>query len=125
MSAILRAWPDEGLRLTLPFPPLGNRYYRNCRGRMVLSKKGREYKDQVLKDHGGQQIEGEVRVWIRAFRPRRAGDIDSVLKCALDALQGVAYANDKQIIGLYIDRDDDKKRPRLEVLICPAQVLEP
>ncbi len=90
---------------------------------MVLTPEGKAYKAQVLAAHGGQTIESEVRVWIRAFRPRKSGDIDSVLKCALDALQGVAYANDKQIIGLYIDRDDDKQNPRLEVVICKAQVL--
>lgn len=108
------------MMLHLPYPPLGNRYYRNFRGRMVMSKEGRAYKAAVLELAGRlseEPFEGMVRVSIYAYRPRKSGDLDGIFKCVLDALQGVAYLNDKQIVELHAYRFDDKRRPRIEVQI--------
>lgn len=55
-------------------------------------------------------------VW---YRKRRAGDVDSILKAILDALQGHAYENDKQIKVLKVRREEDPTNPRAVVNVKP------
>ncbi len=59
-------------------------------------------------------ILSEVAVTLRVFRPQRSGDLDNRLKCLFDALQGVVYANDSQVVEIHAYRFEDKKRPRVE-----------
>lgn len=101
-------------------PPLANRYWRfvNVRGRPVvlLSKDARIYKKRIASlAPTVRRIDGPVRLTLRIFRPRRAGDVDSTIKPMLDALQGVLYENDRQIVELHAYRGDDKTNPRVEV----------
>ena len=113
------------MKLTLRFPPYNNRFYRNFGGRMVMSKEGRDYKAATLALAQMRKLvplEGFVKVEITAYRPRKAGDLDGIFKCVLDALQGVAYANDKQIIEIHAFRRDDKHNPRVEIEITPQEL---
>lgn len=110
------------IRVILPYPPLGNRYFRIYRGRAVTSPEAREYKTRVGWLMAGQTpVAGPVRVTLHVYRPWKRGDLDGAGKVLLDALQGHAYANDNQIVELVMRRDDDKARPRVEVTIesCP------
>ena len=107
--------------VTLPYPPSVNRYWRNFRGRMVLSKEGRDFKKRVawlLQDM--KPLKGPVWITVKAFRPRKIGDLDNILKGALDSLSGFLYEDDKQITGIYAHRFDDKDNPRLEVEVRAA-----
>lgn len=105
-------------RATLPYPPSVNRYWRNFRGRMVLSKEGRAYKKRVAELLDGlRPIGGGVSITIHAYRPRKIGDLDNILKGALDALSGYMYFDDKQIVMILAHRYDDKEYPRLEVTV--------
>ena len=87
----------------------------------ILSREAREYKARMamyaigLHASGHQPSQEPVSLTIRLYRPRRAGDIDGPLKPLLDALQGVLYVNDSQIVGLHVTRHDDKDDPRVEV----------
>jgi crossover junction endodeoxyribonuclease RusA len=106
--------------LTVPYPPALNRYWRfvtiGGKGRVLLSKEARQYKLQVAALRAGASpVAGPIKLTLRIYRPRRAGDIDSTLKAALDALQGVLYENDSQIVELRAIRGDDKHNPRVEV----------
>ena len=53
----------------------------------------------------------------RKFRPssRRFGDIDNLSKAALDAAQGIIFADDAKIISLSAEKFQDE-RPRTEIL---------
>lgn len=50
-------------------------------------------------------------------------DIDNCLKCILDALEGIAYRNDKDVYSITVRRDDesdspaDRERPNVHVII--------
>ena len=44
------------LMFTLPFPPSVNTYYRTYLGRMLISKKGREYRRAVLAEIVRQKV---------------------------------------------------------------------
>lgn len=88
------------------------------RGRMVVSNEARAYKAQVgwiAKERQVKPLAGAVSLTVRVFRPQKRGDLDNTLKVLGDALQGIAYANDKQIRELHAYLGDDSKRPRVEV----------
>lgn len=62
-------------------------------------------------------IYSEIAVSLKVFRPQRSGDLDNKLKCLFDAMKGVTYADDKQIVELHAFRFEDKHNPRVEVEI--------
>jgi crossover junction endodeoxyribonuclease RusA len=110
------------LKLTLPEPPSANRWWRKFRNRMVLSAEARAYKTLVwgyVMEHRGRPAGecGSVAVSIDWYRGRKAGDLDKRIGVLLDALQGLAYDNDSQVVELTARRFDDKQNPRVEVTI--------
>lgn len=127
---VLRVEPKidwHGRRITLPIPPSFNRYWRKTRrgDRFILTDEAKAYKDGVgfALNHAGIWPTAHDLVltgWV--FRQRRAGDLDGFVKCLLDALQGFAYLNDKQLVGLHLYRDDDKHDPRVEIVLEPGDV---
>ena len=98
------------ITLRLPCPPSMNTYWRNFRGRTVLSKKGREFKQLVQEYVIDNQVPkfGDQRLSvIMVFRPRdkRVCDIDNRIKPVLDALQDAGvYDDDSQIDHLEMSR---------------------
>lgn len=111
------------IRLVLPYPPSANRYWRNFRGNVVTSAEARSYKLEVayLAKHVGiEKLGGPVVVFVDIYRPRRVGDLDNRLKVLLDALQGVAYDNDSQVVEVHARRFDDKQNPRAELEVRVA-----
>ena len=105
----------------LPFPPSTNTYYRSIRMgqscRVLLSKKGREYKqdvchyiaDLILDSHDFKiPLLGRLSVHITLHAPnRRKYDIDGRLKSLLDALQDAGvYPNDEAVDHLVVRRGD-------------------
>jgi crossover junction endodeoxyribonuclease RusA len=102
-------------RFTLPYPPSANRYWRVWRGRAVKSDEARAYQLQVQVLVPRAPLTGPVRVGVSAFRPRKSGDLDNLLKVALDALKGRAFVDDKQVVEIHACLFDDKANPRLEV----------
>jgi len=106
--------------LTLPYPPSANLYWRNAHGRTHVSTSAKEYKKSVQTLcllHRVQPLHGRLKVTIHLWRPRKAGDLDNRIKILIDALQGAAYANDKQIVELHAYRHEDKRNPRADVEI--------
>ena len=113
--------PVGAYAIRLPYPPSSNRYWRNFRGRMVKSTDARRYDAEVkaLARLAGvfDPIEGPVSVRVDIYRARAMGDLDNRAKVLLDALQGIAYVDDKQIVEIHSRRFDDPGDPRAEVLI--------
>lgn len=115
------------MRLTLPYPPSVNRIWRVFRNRIIKAKEGRTYAAKVrasVAELGLQPADGPLSVTVTAFRPQKRGDLDNVLKAALDALNGVAWTDDSQVVELHAWRKDDKHNPRLEVHVQPWQPRE-
>ncbi|WNG57376.1 RusA family crossover junction endodeoxyribonuclease [Archangium gephyra] len=111
----------KSIRLTLPYPPSANTYWKPAPGRgLVPSDEARRYKAAVAelaRREGVLPLIGPVRLTLRAYRPRRVGDLDNVRKVLLDALQGWAYLDDGQVSEDHGYRLEDPKRPRVEVLL--------
>ena len=110
------------LRLTLPYPPSANRYWRTtARGGRVLtylSEEARAYRAHVLRlgrALGVTPTSADVELRLVVYRPRRAGDLSNRVKVLEDALIGVAYADDSQVVRIVAERLDDAASPRVEV----------
>jgi crossover junction endodeoxyribonuclease RusA len=110
--------------LVLPYPPANNHYYRAVPGRgVLLSAEARRYKEEagmVALAAGVRPVDGPVALLLTFYRPEKRGDLDGRFKGLLDALNGIAYRDDSQVVELHAYRRDDAANPRVEV-----QVLRP
>ena len=113
--------------LTAPYPPSMNRVWRSGQGRTYTPATVTAYKRQIfhlacslgLARPGSEPV--AVRLILRPIRPKdaekrekrlgcmwhlgvRCMDIANAEKAALDALQGIAYHDDKQIVRLTLER---------------------
>jgi crossover junction endodeoxyribonuclease RusA len=98
------------LTLELPLPPSMNTYWRNFRGRTVLSAGGREYKTAVQEYVAAHNLPkfGQKRLCatITIFpRDRRSIDLDNRLKALFDSLENAGlFDDDSQFDKIYISR---------------------
>jgi crossover junction endodeoxyribonuclease RusA len=66
---------------------------------------------------------GPLRLHIKLWFPdRRRRDLDNVAKAIQDALNGIAWDDDSQIMELSVARNFDRERPRAEVTIQSLSV---
>lgn len=129
----------------LPLPPSANRYWRVFRGRPVRSKLANDYADHVREfaaDHGivmhAESVPIRVHIIVNPERPKdwarrekknptlwalevRRMDLDNCGKVLLDALQGVAYANDKMITSYCVTLGHPIEGGGVEVFVEPDE----
>lgn len=97
------------LYVRLPYPPSANRLWANFRGHVVKTAEAREYSKtcaELVRLAGGKLTEKAVVVNILVERPRRVGDLDNRLRAVLDALNGLVYSDDDQVVGIVATRID-------------------
>ena len=103
------------MTLELPLPPSMNTYWRNFRGRTVLSAGGREYKVTIqdyvaahnLPKFGNQRLGATITIFPR---DKRNIDLDNRLKALFDSLQDAGVFNDdSQFDRIFIVRGMIKK----------------
>jgi len=100
-----------------------NTYWRNFRGRTVLSKAGREYKLAVAEYVSENNIPkyGENKLKITMIlqpRDKRKIDIDNRIKCVLDSLQEAGvFDDDFHVDELHVMRGEQVKGGRLLLTI--------
>jgi Holliday junction resolvase RusA-like endonuclease len=68
-----------------------------------------QWKGKPLED---DDIEVSITLY---FGTKRRADLDNFNKLSLDALTGIAYEDDSQIVALHLRRAYDKQNPRIEV----------
>lgn len=102
--------------IRLTYPPSLNRYLRTFRGRQVRSAEANRYKFEAAyraKQSGMELLSGKVAVYVN-LHPKtrkkesksniRCIDLDNCCKVALDALQGIAYEDDRQVELMVLKR---------------------
>jgi len=99
--------------LRLPIPPSANKYWTYGNGRVFTSPEAAEYKNEVRTFTRCEILTGDIVLNLTVFRPRKSGDLDNYLKIMLDALQGILYENDKQVVEIHAYRDDDPEDPHV------------
>lgn len=113
------------MKLSLPYPPSVNHYWRHYRGRVVISQKGRAYRERVLallaRGYGNGPRKppsgGRIALEMNAFPPdRRRRDLDNIQKAILDSLEhGGVYEDDSQIDLLITRRCEVNKPGRIDI----------
>lgn len=98
-------------RYELPYPPSHNHYWRNVRGRTLISAKGRAYRTLVdhtiFSEYGAQDpMTGRLSMCVQIFVPdRRVRDLGNLDKALSDALEyAKVFVNDGQIDHLEYTR---------------------
>ena len=115
------------MTLVLPYPVSANRYWRSVvptgwkRAIVFPSDEAKAYRRKcaaALHQAGLQPVTFPITVKVRLYpRDRRLLDLDNALKVTIDALKGVAYADDKQVWRIEAERMHVDGRPRVEVEI--------
>ena len=120
----------------LPYPPSINQYYRSLcikgRPRILISKKGREYREKIatyvlerrLSAHPSKWIEtqkGRLEMWIGLFPPdKRKRDADNPIKPLWDSLEKAGvFKDDSQIKRYTVTMHEPVKGGRVDVEIKP------
>jgi crossover junction endodeoxyribonuclease RusA len=110
-------------KITLPWPPSNNRYYRHNRGQTHISAEGQAYRDSVaciikeqMLDIG---ISTPVKIRIECHMPdRRRRDLDNLQKAVFDALTKSGFwLDDHQVDYFSVKRMPIIKGGRLELTI--------
>ena len=96
-------------------------------GHAYTPEKTKKYERFVAMQYHGEVFEGALRVSIKAYckRPMRGAgkyptkrpDADNIAKAILDALNGVAWKDDKQVVELSITKEWAEKHEKVEVSI--------
>jgi crossover junction endodeoxyribonuclease RusA len=118
------------LIISLPWPPSMNTYWRHVvmgrSARTLLSKKGREYRQNAASEllrqgHVMRNLQGPMAVHITAYPPdRRKRDLDNLPKSILDALTHAnVWGDDSQVDDLRITRGHIVKFGAVAITITP------
>lgn len=108
------------VKLSLPFPPSINHYWRARGMRRFISKAGVIFRDTVIATvRPDRSLTGRLKVRILAVLPDcRVRDLDNISKPVLDALEyAKVYENDNQIDDLHIVRGPVHSPGSLEIVI--------
>lgn len=108
------------MTFTLPYPPSANRYWRHNRGIIHRSTEAKAFMTRaaiMARAAGAVKVVGDVRIVLDVYRPAKRGDLDNSIKVLVDSLRGIAYEDDNQIVRIEANRFEDKKNPRVEVLV--------
>jgi Holliday junction resolvase RusA-like endonuclease len=98
-------------------------YHSTCRGgysTTYMTSQGKALKEayqwEAKAQWKGRPLEGDVALSVTLyFGTNRRADIDNFNKLSLDALTGIVYEDDSQIVELTLRRAYDKARPRIEI----------
>lgn len=111
--------------ITLEIPPLLNRLYKIGAKGMYKNPEANRYKVSCAVTCRLAKITKPIKEPLQLnvywYRKALRGDIDGILKVLLDALQGILYENDSQIMKITVEKLHDKKNPRIELDYCLYQ----
>ena len=83
-----------------------NKYYRSWQGRVLISKDGRIFKNEVdMLLNNYKKILGKIKLTlILYFKDKRKRDLDNYNKVLIDCLKNKLFEDDDQIYQLYMEK---------------------
>ena len=83
-----------------------NKYYRTWQGRVLISKDGRIFKNEIeMLLNSYKKILGKVKLTlILHFKDKRKRDLDNYNKVLIDCLKNRLFEDDDQIYQLYMEK---------------------
>lgn len=85
-----------------------NAAYRTWQGRILISKKGRDFKKEIAKAlecYNNHKIMGNIKMSIEYFfKDKRCRDIDNYQKVLIDCMKDILFEDDKMIDELYLKK---------------------
>jgi Holliday junction resolvase RusA-like endonuclease len=87
-----------------------------------MSKQGKDLKEdyqwQIKSQYKGKLLSGslKIEIWLY-FGTKRISDWDNFHKLSMDALSGLVYEDDSQIVEAQVVKAYDKENPRIEIYI--------
>ena len=115
---------EVSFRLVLPSPPSANRYWRSMviKGhvRVFVSTEAKKYKEQaaaIARTVFRTPLTGPIGLILRIGRPAKRGDLSNRIKVLEDALNGIAYVDDDQIVDIHATRFESPGNGRVEVTV--------
>lgn len=122
LRSALQGTKEEMIQIRLATLPLStNAMYRTFRGRILLSKAGRENKEAMAWEARAQYRlkpqNGAVRADVYLHWPdRRKHDLDNI-KSLLDAMNGILWEDDSMLVELRLRKDYDRNNPGVDIVI--------
>ena len=126
--------PDQEFHVIIPLGISVNHLYTQLKGRKFMTKKGIEYMRMVgeiaMRAVESQSYELEEEgVWLVCeltyfFPDKRRRDAHNMHKIVMDALEHIAFKEDRWLLvrDMYVGLD--KENPRIEVRIYPQENVE-
>lgn len=114
-------------KLSLPWPPSLNTYWRHSRGRHYISEKGKAYRQAViqtiLQQHLDIKTSARLKISISAYVPdRRRRDLDNLQKAVFDSLVHAEFMlDDEQIDDFRVRREVLVSGGRLDIVITELE----
>lgn len=113
---------EYNIRIDFNFiPPSMNAMYRVWKNRPYKTKETRDFQSMIKEAFKGSKIKpfvGCVKVDIKVYvKDKRKRDNDNWAKPLLDALQGLAYINDCDILDLRIRKIPEAEKSRTVIVI--------
>ncbi len=115
------------MTFTLAYPPSANRYWRVARNRIYVSAEAKAYRSQAAleaSEQGVTPLDGALILHLDVYMPRRVGDLSNRIKIVEDALNGVAWHDDAQIVELHVRRFEQAKQrgvKRFGCVVCRVE----
>ena len=96
-----------------------------CRGNFpcrYLSNKAKtlkeDYQWQILQQYKDEPLKGDLAVYIKTYHgSKHKSDWDNFHKLSMDAMTGMVYEDDSQIVKAVVEKYYDKDNPRIEIEI--------
>ena len=108
--------------LLIPGKPLPKERPRLGKGRTYTSTKTKN-QEKFIQAHALKSrivpIQGDVRLFLCFFGAHHAADTDNLIKLPLDALNGMAYKDDRQVTDIHAFKRDVLTEPLTAILIGP------
>lgn len=73
-----------------------------------------------LKGRGPDYHSYEVSIWIEGLGPNDRIDVDNIAKSCLDALTGLLWRDDRQVVRLSVEKLIDTGPPRITLAATPT-----